>query len=284
MKNAIALLLIAVPLVCAEDSLRMDAPEIRLWPHGAPGSEGMTSAEKWNPSTDGFHRITNVHNPAIFAYLPPPGKATGAAFVIAPGGAHRYLVMDLEGSLVAKRLNEMGVAAFILKSRLAKAPGSKYRIEVESLADTQRALRLVRSRAQEWNVDPGRVGIMGFSAGGALAALAGTRYDAGKADAADPIDRQSSRPDFVVLGYAGLTGRRPRHRLTGRPRARLLERLGRQEVQADHHSRGCSHTSEREPHSCTRSAYVNRRGCPPLARPRESQQRKRKSPPPIEVL
>ncbi|MBO0799052.1 MAG: TIM barrel protein, partial [Blastocatellia bacterium] len=97
----------------------------------------------------------------------------------------------------------MGVAAFILKYRLAFTPNYKYTVEGEALQDTQRAVRIVRSRAREWNINPGRVGILGFSAGGALAALADIRFDRGNPGAADPIDRQSCRPDFVGLVYAG---------------------------------------------------------------------------------
>jgi acetyl esterase/lipase len=190
-------------LACADDAIRLQEPEIRLWPNGAPGSDRQT-AETWNPSTDGFHRVTNIHSPSITIFLPPKEKANGAAFIVCPGGGHAYLVMDLEGSLVAKKLNEMGIAAFVLKSRLARAPGSTYKADVESLADAQRAIRLVRSRAQEWRVDPARVGIMGFSAGGEIAALAETRIQTGDTNAADPIDRLSSRPDFVVLGYPGI--------------------------------------------------------------------------------
>ena len=141
---------------------------------------------------------------SITVFLPPKEKANGAAFIVCPGGGHQYLVMDLEGSLVAKKLNEMGVAAFVLKSRLARAPGSTYKVEVESLADAQRAIRMVRSRAMEWRVDPARVGIMGFSAGGELAALAETRFQPEDTGPPDPLDRVNSRPDFVVLGYPGL--------------------------------------------------------------------------------
>lgn len=189
----------------AEDALRFSQQEVRLWPHGAPGSEGHSGiAPVWRPSTDGFHRITNIHDPSLVVFLPPKEKATGAGFVICPGGGHAYLVMDLEGSLVAERLNAMGIAAFVLKSRLARAEGSPYNVETHSLMDTQRALRLVRSRAREWNVDPRKIGIMGFSAGGHLAALAETRFDAGNPQAPDPIDRVSDRPDFAVLAYAGL--------------------------------------------------------------------------------
>ncbi len=197
-------LLLALLLSFSDDSIRFAEPEIHLWPNGAPGSEGQTAPETWNPSKDGFHRVTNIHNPSITVFLPAKDKANGAAFIVCPGGGHQYLVMDLEGSLVAKKLNEMGVAAFVLKSRLARAPGSKYKADVESLADAQRAIRLVRSRAKEWRVDPARVGIMGFSAGGELAALAETHFQPPDANAPDPIDRFGSRPDFVVIGYPGI--------------------------------------------------------------------------------
>src|ERR1700722_10764174 len=154
-------LLVACPAGAA-DVLTFSQPEIRLWPNGAPGSEGITSPETWNRSTDVFHRVTNINNPSMVAFLPPKGKANGLAVVICPGGGHQYLVMDLEGSLVAERLNSMGIAAFVLKSRLAHAPGSKYTVEGHALPDAQRAIRMIRSRAKEWNINPGRVGIMGF--------------------------------------------------------------------------------------------------------------------------
>jgi len=181
-------------------------PIVFLWPQGAPGSEGKTAPERWiqGGTPDAFHRVTDIHKPSITVYLPPKEKATGAAFIVMPGGGHRYLVMDLEGELVAKKLNEMGVAAFVLRSRLSKAEGSTYKAEVESLADVLRAVRMVRSRAKEWGVDTGRVGVMGFSAGGYLAALAANRFDAGNGQSADPMERMSSRPDFAVLGYPGM--------------------------------------------------------------------------------
>ncbi len=182
----------------------MAGAEIVLWPHGAPGSENKTEPERWiaGSQPDAFHRVTNVHRPSVTAYLPPREKATGTAFVVAPGGGHRYLVMDLEGEFVARKLNEMGIAAFVLKSRLARAEGSTYKPEVESLADVQRAIRLVRSRAAEWNLQ--RVGIMGFSAGGHLAALAENHFDPGNPNSPDPVERLSSRPDFAVLAYPGM--------------------------------------------------------------------------------
>ena len=138
--------------------------------------------------------MTDIHDPSLTIYLPAKAKATGAAIVIAPGGGHRYLVVDLEGELVAKKLNELGVAAFVLRSRLARADGSTYKVEVESLADMQQAIRVVRARAGEWGVNPARVGVMGFSAGGHLATLAANTFDA------------ATRPDFAVLGYPAYVG------------------------------------------------------------------------------
>jgi len=170
---------------------------IRIWPGVAPGSEGKENIpERWveGGTPDAFHRVTDVHHPSLTIYLPPKDKATGAACIIAPGGGHRYLVVDLEGELVAKKLNEMGVAAFVLRSRLSRAEGSTYRAEIESLADVQQAMRVVRERAKEWGVNPARLGVMGFSAGGHLAALAQNNF------AAD------TRPDFVVLGYPAYVG------------------------------------------------------------------------------
>jgi endo-1,4-beta-xylanase len=180
--------------------------EIRLWPNGAPGSEGKTAAEVAEaPNKDhGYLKVTSVHQPSLTVFLPPTDKATGASLIIAPGGGHAFLNFDQEGTYVAEYLNSIGVAAFVLKYRLAREPGSTYKIEEHALADGQRAIRLLRARAEEWKLNPARIGIMGFSAGGEVAALAATRFDAGKPDASDPIDRQSSRPDFDALIYPGI--------------------------------------------------------------------------------
>jgi acetyl esterase/lipase len=123
-------------------------------------------------------------------------RGNGTAVVVAPGGGYTNLAMDHEGRQVASFLNSMGVSAFVLKYRL----GPRYHHPIE-LGDAQRAIRIVRSRAQELNVLPDRVGIMGFSAGGHLASTAATHFDNGKTDAADPIDRAGCRPDFLILGY-----------------------------------------------------------------------------------
>ena len=124
--------------------------------------------------------------------------------IIAPGGAHRFLSIDTEGTNVAEWLNSIGVAAFVLKYRLAHEEGSPYKVEVDAYADAQRSIRMIRARAAEWGVDPARVGIMGFSAGGEVAVLASTKFDAGKPGATDPIERQGSRPDFQILVYPGI--------------------------------------------------------------------------------
>jgi endo-1,4-beta-xylanase len=138
--------------------------------------------------------------------LPDPAKANGAAVLVIPGGGHRVLAIAHEGYNVGEWLRERGIAAFVLKHRLARETNSTYRIEVEALADTQRAMRLIRSRAAEWNVDPARLGVMGFSAGGELAWLVSSRNDNGRADAKDPIDRMGCRPAFQALIYPGRSG------------------------------------------------------------------------------
>lgn len=180
-------------------------PVIPLWPNGAPGSESRrTEPEK----IDG-DKVSNIHQPTLTAYLPPADKATGTAVIVVPGGGHRFLVMNHEGYNVADWLVQRGIAAFILKHRLGRdvsvpeGQTQPYQWDVHGLADGQRALRLVRSRAAEWKINPSRVGILGFSAGGEIAFLTAMRAAAGEPGAADPIDRQSARPDFQALIYPG---------------------------------------------------------------------------------
>jgi endo-1,4-beta-xylanase len=180
--------------------------EIRLWPNGAPGSEGITAQEVSTPSRAARYsklpgNFTVTHYPSIYVFLPPKEKATGAAMIVAPGGGHRQLVMEKEGWEVADWLNDHGIAAFVLKYRLARIPGSTYTLPKEVHADAARSIRLVRSRAAEWGVDPARLGIIGFSAGGEVGGMIGVKYDAGAADSADPIERAGSRPDFNILIY-----------------------------------------------------------------------------------
>jgi acetyl esterase/lipase len=157
---------------------------IPLWPDGAPGALGTTTND----------------NPTLTPYLADPVTATGAAMVICPGGGYAHLAPH-EGNDYALWLNQHGVTCFVLKYRLGS---SGYR-HPAMLQDAARAVRLVRSRAAEWNIDPNRVGIMGSSAGGHLAATLMTHFDSGQPDAADPVDRQSSRPALGILCYPVIT-------------------------------------------------------------------------------
>jgi acetyl esterase/lipase len=187
-------------------ALAADAPPVvRLWPGEAPGSEGKTSPEKVRLTDEGEHVVSSVHQPSLTVYLPAGDKATGAAVVIIPGGGHRELWMDHEGYNIGRWLADHGIAGFVAKYRLAREEGSTYKVDVESLADAQRAIQLVRSRAAEWGVDPARVGVIGFSAGGELAALTGMRFLAPKTGAADPVEKHGSKPAFQALVYPGNT-------------------------------------------------------------------------------
>jgi acetyl esterase/lipase len=180
------------------------SPAILLWEKGAPGSEGQTAEEKVRVNESGEHIVSGVHHPSITPYSPAKEKSTGVAVIIAPGGGHGELWMDHEGYGVAKWFSDHGVAAFVLKYRLARETGSTYSIEGTELADIQRAVRVVKSRSPEWNLDPQRVGVMGFSAGGELAALASTRYSSGSRGSTDPIERESSKPAFEALLYPAI--------------------------------------------------------------------------------
>jgi endo-1,4-beta-xylanase len=181
-----------------------EPPVVFLWPNGAPGSQEQTAPETVRTTPQGEHVIASVHRPSITVYLPSKETATGAAVIIAPGGGHSELWTDHEGFNVAQWLSAHGVAGLVLKYRLAREKGSSYKIESESLSDTLRAIRLARSRATEWGINPDRVGVMGFSAGGELAALAATRFDTGNEGAQDPIDRLSSKPSFQALIYPAI--------------------------------------------------------------------------------
>jgi acetyl esterase/lipase len=153
--------------------------DIPLWERGAPGTLGDADTDK----------------PTLTVYR-ASRAAVGTGIIVAPGGGYGALAVDHEGRQVAAFFNAMGISAFVLKYRL----GPRYHHPIQ-LGDAQRAIRLVRSRAQEFGIADDRLGMMGFSAGGHLTATAGTRFDAGLADAVDPVDRASSRPSFLILGY-----------------------------------------------------------------------------------
>lgn len=200
-----------IPAALAQE--KAHPASIPLWPHGAPGSEARKDEPEkveWRQEPDiVFPVVTNVHNPSLTPYLPGHDNATGSAVIIAPGGGHSILTTDREGYDLAEILARRGIAAFVLKYRLARDRATPsgtpqpYRTEVEALADAQRAIRLVRSRAAEWAINPARIGILGFSAGGELALLAATHQEAGRPDAQDSLERLSSRPDFAALIYPG---------------------------------------------------------------------------------
>ena len=178
---------------------------VPLWPAGAPGSE----ARKDEPEKIVGDNVSNIHFPTLTVYLPDKAKAGNCAVIVCPGGGHRNLVMQKEGYDIARWLSEHGIAAFVLKNRLARDDATPagtpqpYTIERDALADAQRAIRLVRARATEWDIDPAKIGIIGFSAGGEIAALVAAHPDAGNAAAVDPIERFSAAPAFQGLIYPG---------------------------------------------------------------------------------
>jgi acetyl esterase/lipase len=165
------------------------APEVLLlWPNGAPGAKGQADTDK----------------PSLTVYPAPADKATDMAIVVCPGGGYGHLAVGHEGKDVAEWLNSIGVSAFVLKYRIAP-----HYHHPAPLQDAQRALRTVRARAAEWKINRKRIGIWGFSAGGHLASTAGTHFDDGKPDAADPVERAGCRPDFLILAYPVITLKPP---------------------------------------------------------------------------
>jgi len=169
--------------------------KLKVWPNGAPDSNGMTLPEE----TFEGKRVRNVSEAEMYVYLPKIGVNTGAAVVICPGGAYMIEAMDHEGYDLAEWLAEQGVAGIVLKYRL---PYGHHEIP---LKDAQRALRIVHQKAAEWGINPTKIGIAGSSAGGHLASTAGTRFDLGKPDSTDPIEKFSCRPDFMLLLYPVIT-------------------------------------------------------------------------------
>jgi acetyl esterase/lipase len=205
---AVALLMISASLTAASAEEPVTIP---LWPNGAPGAVGEEAPDK----------------PTLTAYLPLAGLNSGAAVVVCPGGGYGFLADNHEGKQVAEWLNSIGVAAFVLRYRIAP----RYR-HPAPLQDAQRAIRTVRARAKEWRVNPDRIGIWGFSAGGHLASTAGTHFDDGNQESQDPVERVSSRPDFLILAYPVITFTEPtmhqgsrRNLLGPDPDPKLVENL-----------------------------------------------------------
>lgn len=208
LRKTLHLLLLIPALAVTAASTSASTPQVvYLWPSGADTLQGVGEKEITVPPIpqpgEMVRQIKNIHNPSIEVFLAPPDKATSAALIVAPGGGHREVNVGTEGYDLLNWLHGLGVSVFILKYRLAQTPNYKYTVEGEALQDTQRAIRIVRARAKEWGVNPGRVGVLGFSAGGALAALVNIRFDGGNPAATDAAERQSCRPDFVGLVYPG---------------------------------------------------------------------------------
>ncbi|UXX81023.1 alpha/beta hydrolase [Reichenbachiella carrageenanivorans] len=175
---------------------------LSLWEGKVP-NQRVTDEQETRRQDDIFW-VGNVQAPALDVYLPAPRAATGKAVIICPGGAYHHLAYDWEGTDIAKWFNSKGITAFVLKYRL---PESKSLVERHKapLQDAQRAMRLVRKNAKQWNIDPSQIGIMGFSAGGHLASTLGTHYDEVLSTPQDSIDALSARPDFMILVYPVIT-------------------------------------------------------------------------------
>lgn len=199
-KILFCLLLMAVisPLSRGDESITV----LPLWSGSVPGERGDVEAEQTLPPRDGeapVQRVTNVTQPTLSVYRPAPEKANGTAVIVCPGGGYQILAWDKEGTEVAQWLNSLGITAAVLKYRVPRrAERPKH---LAPLQDVQRAIRLVRQHAAEWNLAADRIGILGFSAGGHLSATAATNFDQTYYVAVDQADQLSCRPDFVVLIY-----------------------------------------------------------------------------------
>lgn len=199
---------------------------ILLWPNGAPLAKGNKPADC----------------PSMTTYLLKSDRPS-SCIIVCPGGGYKHLAEPREGEVIAKWLNEIGVSAVVLHYRVAP-----YHYPCP-LLDAQRAIRFLRNKAKEWNIDPKRIGIMGFSSGGHLAATVGTHYDAGMPDADDPVERESSKPDLMVLCYAVMLLSNEKHVTSETPPAFLWITANDDKVPVKHNLRFASVLSEhRVPH------------------------------------
>ena len=201
-------IVLALVLGSLSPTFSQEPPEILLWPGDAPGAPRPEKPETVDKG-GGILRVGKIQQPSIRTYLPPADKATGAAVVILPGGGYSIVAMGHEGYDVARWLNSIGVAAVIVKYRVSSEAAYGYQHPVP-LLDAQRAIRLTRSKADEWGIDPKRIGVLGFSAGGHLASTTGTLFDQKlMVRDRDEIDRLSSRPDFMILIYPVISTTKP---------------------------------------------------------------------------
>lgn len=202
-----ALLLVAAVSHAAEtpqpEPLTPGHKVIPIFPPGHPTLKQLAGHERPEERTVQNGRVAkviNVHVPTLELYAPPEGKSNGASVILSPGGGNKDLWVGPEGTDVARFLNQYGFTCFVHRYRL-----KPYGSATDALAETQRAVRLIRANAKEWNVDPNKIGHMGFSAGGEQTARLAMTYDKGNPEAADPVDRVSSRPDWICLVYPGWT-------------------------------------------------------------------------------
>ncbi|MGN6367750.1 MAG: alpha/beta hydrolase [Phycisphaerae bacterium] len=165
-----------------------------VWPAGKMPGTAAAKPEAERPSKDPFHRITNISHPTLLFFPAPHQSAPAPCMIVCPGGGYNYVVIDKEGSEIASWLNSLGISAAVLKYRTPKNRDGAFQ-------DTQRALSLARANASAWHIDPRRLGIIGFSAGGNLAAKASTLFDTRSYSPIDDIDKLSCRPDFDILVY-----------------------------------------------------------------------------------
>jgi acetyl esterase/lipase len=194
-----------------------------LWPGLAPGEKGNLGEEKDTTKADPavppeqyIIRLGNVSTPTLTLFRPPPDKDTGAAVLVCPGGGYHILAYNLEGTEICAWLNSIGVTGVLLKYRVPSRPGlPKHAVQLQ---DAQRALSLLRHRARTWGLDPKRIGILGFSAGGHLSAVASTGYDTRAYPPVDAADQESCRPDFSILIY-------PAYLIAGDDPARLAPEI-----------------------------------------------------------
>ncbi len=216
----IYIIILALPVMTQSQPQSQPQPQpqplvIPLWKNGAPGFEDRKDIPE--ESKDWW--VKSINNPSVTVFTPPEGKANGCAVIVAPGGGFRELVFDAEGKQAAEFLNSIGVTAFALKYRLPNEKGSPYTIE-NVRQDAYRAVRLVRSGAAEFKIDPDRIGILGFSAGGAVVMMVSFDKGDGDPNATDPIDRVNGRPDFQMMVYPG--GNPPKKIPSDAPPAFLL--------------------------------------------------------------
>ncbi|GAA4309014.1 alpha/beta hydrolase [Compostibacter hankyongensis] len=200
--------LFALILFCAMPAFAQNASVIHLWPGKVPGEKDAKHPAEIAPdSSRGVTRLTNVTNPTLTVYEPDAGHRNGAGIIVCPGGGYSILAIDLEGDEVAKWLNTLGFTAFVLQYRVPQK-------QEGALQDVQRAIRIVRKNAAKWSLNPDKVGVLGFSAGGDLSARASTLYDQKTYPAVDDADAVSCRPDFAVLIYPAYLDKGPEHSIT----------------------------------------------------------------------